>query len=72
MRLNVGGTRALRWLYRPVVGVFDFRLSNAEGGFDMYKEDIGPPSLGFPGEPRNGLWNGIGWSTPEKDALTAP
>ena len=43
MMLNDVGSRLLLWLglYRAYV---DLRFSKAEGGCDVYKEDMGPPA----------------------------
>jgi hypothetical protein len=72
MRLKVGGTLALRWLYRETVGAVDLRLSNAGVWPVMYNEEMGP-SPGLPGEPRKGLWKGIAVrSGPCKEVLAAP
>jgi hypothetical protein len=77
MRLKVGGMRVLRWLLRFVGGgcVVVLQLSKTEGGcwLDIYSDEIGPPFVAFPGDPRKGLWNGMGalWIV-EIDVLAAP
>lgn len=51
-----------------------FLVSNAEGGCDIYMEDIEPraASVGFPGDD-HGTWNGIGVpSEVLKEVLIAP
>ena len=48
MRLNATGVRAFRWLGLRRALCVDRRLSNADGGCDMYSAEIGP--LGFPFE----------------------
>jgi len=68
MRLNVGGSRARRWLCLPATGSTFF--SNEEGGPAMYSDDMGPSAAPTDGR-RNGLWNGIG-ASPWKEVLAAP
>lgn len=56
IRLNVGGCRVLLCLVVGGAILDDFQISNADGGWDIYREDIVPPfaSLSTDG-PRNGL-----------------
>lgn len=74
IRLKVGGTRDLRWLYcLPVPFAL---LSNAEGGLVMYIAEIGAPAVLAATRPpeafRNGLWKGIAERIePWKDGLVA-
>ncbi len=74
IRLNVVGFRARLWLGRVRPCSEPFRDSNAEGGWDMYSDEIGPVPLlstAFPGEVQ-GLWNGTVPLAAENDVFAAP
>ena len=76
MMLNVVGFRARRWLGRGLPGIDPCLVSNADGGWDMYSEEMGPPPVGLstarPGD-NHGLWKGTGAAeSAVKDVLAAP